>query len=293
MSVRNARWARPACDPELPARLRALARQTRITSRPRRWLDAASLRARRAVITCWLLAFCCFIVGLVGGLSPVWAAAWMAATATAASTAVVLGYRLSPVRELWRSRDRVIFPHSLDTPSQVLLARAQHASEEILHSGVRAAGLLEHAADEMTLQRHEWEVACALRDISGLRAQLDQGAPAGPAGTMTAAVLDSQRHAIALARDATAARVTALERYAGQVKSADDAHGDWRNALRLAGLNDRYLDLVARTAADELAISEIQDLTERAGVTMRMLQDCLQEANLAAEILALPVARAG
>jgi hypothetical protein len=245
------------------------------------------------VISCWLLSAGSFLLAFADLSSHVWVGAWMAAAAAAASTAVILGNRLSPERELWHSGDGVVLPHSLDASSWLLLARAQRAIDAVLGSEVRVAGLLEHAADEATLRRHEWEIACALREMTAVRAQFDKDARASQAGVMTAAVLVSQQRAIALAQDATAERVSALERYASQVEAADDAHGDWRQALRLAGLNDRYLDLVARTAADELAIAEIASLTEQAAVTVHVLQDSLRDASLAAELLALPPAQAG
>jgi hypothetical protein len=106
---------------------------------------------------------------------------------------------------------------------------------------------------------------------------------------MTAAVLDSQRRALTLAWDATASRVGALERCAAQVEAADAAQQDWQDALRAAGLNDKYLDLVARTAADEHAVAEISSLTEQAAAAARAFSDILQHATLAAEALALPV----
>lgn len=78
---------------------------------------------------------------------------------------------------------------------------------------------------------------------------------------MTEAVLESHRRALALAQQATTARVCALERYAAQVRVTDAARLDWQSALKIAGLNDRYLDLLARTAADDQAIAEITILT--------------------------------
>jgi hypothetical protein len=71
---------------------------------------------------------------------------------------------------------------------------------------------------------------------------------ADAAGPLAAAVLDSQQRALTLARDATEARVGALEHYAAQVESVDAAQQDWLGALRLSGLNSQYLDLVARTS---------------------------------------------
>ena len=91
-----------------------------------------------------------------------------------------------------------------------------------------------------------------------------------------------------LAQAATAARVSALERYAAQVQAADTAQLDWLSALRLSGLNDRYLDLVARTAADEHAIAEIAGLTEQAATAAQVFRGSLHQATLAAEAVALP-----
>jgi hypothetical protein len=279
----NARWARPACDPELPERLRSLTSHTPAGSRPRRWLSAASPMARRAVLAATGLATACLVAALINPLSAPWAGAWLACGGAAAITAAVLYARLSPERELGRSAGRVIHPHDLSPQARLLLARAQRAIDDILGSQVRSAGLLE--ADEPALRRHEWEIACALRDVTAVAAlHPDEVA----AGTMTAAVLDAQQRAITLAQDSTAARVGALERYADQVRAADAAHHDWASALKLAGLNDRYLDLVARTAADELAVSEISELTDRAAVTRQVLTDSLREASTAAEVLALP-----
>lgn len=110
---------------------------------------------------------------------------------------------------------------------------------------------------------------------------------------MAAAVLGAQRRALGLAADATESRVRALERYAEQVEAADAAHRDWQLALELAGLNDRYLDLVARTAADELAVTELGELTDRASATTAVLAASLHDATDAAEVLALPPPRAG
>jgi len=191
-------------------------------------------------------------------------------------------WRAIAQRELARHSHRVVFPHDLHDDDRIVLARAQLAIQTILSAQVRVEGLVE--ADEPVLRRHEWDIAAALRDITELR----RLHPADPAGSMTAAVLESQRRAVGLAADATLGRVIALERFAGQVAAADDARRDWREALELAGLNDRYLDLVARTAADQLAVAEIDDLTERAAAAARALQDSLRAAGQSAELLALP-----
>jgi hypothetical protein len=190
-------------------------------------------------------------------------------------------------RELAGQPGRVIYPHQLDYDGRRLLARTQHAIETILASDVLAAGLL--AADEPGLRRHEWDIACAARSLTEVRAL---PTAEGRVGAMTAAVAAAQRRALGLAEQSAADRVGALERYAEEVATADVAHNDWHQALRLAGLNDRYLDLVARTAADELAVAELGDLAGQAAITVQVLKDSLREASAAAEALALPSAEA-
>jgi hypothetical protein len=190
-------------------------------------------------------------------------------------------------RELAGQPDRVIYPTQLDHEGRRLLARAQNAVETILASDVRSAGLLE--PDEPALRRHEWDVACAARNLSQVRALPTAD---GRVGAMTAAVADAQRRALSLAEQSAADRVSALERYAEEVATADVAHNDWHEALQLSGLNDRYLDLVARTAADELAVVELGELTGQAAITVQVLKDSLRDASAAAEALTLPPAEA-
>jgi hypothetical protein len=104
---------------------------------------------------------------------------------------------------------------------------------------------------------------------------------------MTTQVLLSQNRAISIARDAITARVVALESLAAQVAAAEAARRDWETAHRMAANNDKYLDLVARTAADEHAVVEITGLAEQAGEAAQAFRETLQQATLAAQALAL------
>jgi hypothetical protein len=108
---------------------------------------------------------------------------------------------------------------------------------------------------------------------------------------MTTAVLVSQNRAISIARDATTARVLALELLAAQVAVAEAARRDWETAHRMTANNDKYLDLVARTAADQHATAEITGLAEQAAQAAQTFRDTLQRATLAAEALTLPEPR--
>ncbi len=232
---------------------------------------------------CWLSSAICITVMAGRGASVAWIIAWF--TATAAAVAVT---RLADLRLSRRNRSHVIEPSSLDDSGRQLLHRAQLAIGAILGSEVYAADLPDRAAAQTTLKRHEWEIASALREIAILRAGSGTSLPGASPGPMTDAVLESHRRALALAQQATTARVRTLERYAAQVRTTDAARLDWQSALKIAGLNDRYLDLLARTAADELAIAEITTLTEQASAADEAFRESLRRATIATEVLVLP-----
>ena len=214
---------------------------------------------------------------------------WMLVTLAAAGVLVLTAALDAAGDELDSDeRGEVIEPTALDEPASTLLLRGQRAITAVLRSDVYANNLLEHTVGEKMLRRHEWEIATALRDISRLRAEIEQNTTAGMPGPRTAAVLDSHRHALALAMNATTSRIEALERYAEQLSVADAAMRDSEQAQKVSGSNDQYLDLVARTAADEQAIAEITALTEQAATAAEAFQDSLHQADLAAEVLVLP-----
>ena len=127
-----------------------------------------------------------------------------------------------------------------------------------------------------------------MREITELLLDLVSDYAGGMAGPMTTTVLLSQNRAISIARDATTARVQALESLAAQVAVAEAARRDWETAHRMAANNDKYLDLVARTAADQHATAEITGLAEHAAAAAQAFRETLQQATLAAEALALP-----
>ncbi len=233
---------------------------------------------------CWVASAVCITVMAGRGASVAWIIAWF--TATAAAVAMT---RLADVRLSGRGKSRVIEPSSLDDSGRQLLRRAQLAIGAILSSEVYIADLLDRAAAQTALKRHEWEIASTLREITALRAESGTSLPGASPGPMTAAVLESHRRALALARQATTARVRALECYAAQVRATDAARMDWQSALKITGLNDRYLDLLARTAADEQAIAEITTLTGQASAADEAFRESLRRASLAAEALVLPV----
>ena len=184
-----------------------------------------------------------------------------------------------------RDRELIVVPSTLDRLSRELLLRVQKAIIAALDS--EAGEISDDAVPESMLLEHEWEIAVALRDITDLRAEHDMNAAAS-VGPMTNAVLKSQEGALAQAQQAIMARVAELERYADCVTAAGTAYRDWQDALRVADLNDLYLDLVARTAADEYAVAEISGLTERAAAARATFQQAVQKVSLAAAALEFP-----
>jgi len=197
--------------------------------------------------------------------------------------------RTGPVRQI-RCRDQIVSPLALERECRKLLERTQHAIATIVTSRVYA-GDLRGAVEEPVLRQHEWESAVALREITEFLLDLVSSYGGGTAGPMTAPVLISQNRAVSIARDATTARVLALELLAAQLAVAEAARRDWETAHRMAANNDKYLDLVARTAADQYATVEIAGLADQAGAAAQAFRETLQRAALAAEALALPEPR--
>jgi len=197
--------------------------------------------------------------------------------------------RTGPVRQI-RLLNELVSPLALERECGVLLLRTQRAIAAIVTSTVYA-GDLRSAASVPALRQHEWEIAVELREITELLFDLVSSSGGGLAGPMTAPVLLSQHRAIEIARDATTARIVAIEQLATQVAATEVARRDWETAHRMAANNDKYLDLVARTAVDERATAEITDLAQEAALAAQAFRETLQQATLAAEALALPESR--
>jgi hypothetical protein len=285
----SARGVRPVCDPQVPSSFRRWALGQRPAYSPRGDLavlvPGGSSAGVRPTACFWLLAAASMIV-LIADPIAIGRIGWLAAAAAAAMAAIAIRHRASR-RDLRLCRSKVIFPENLDETCRALLERVQSAISIILGSDVRAAGLLGNPIDDETLRQHEWEIAGKLREITSLRALLAENIAKNPAGPMTVDILSAHQRAIELAQDATTARILAIEGYATQVTAADEADRDWQQAVKLSTLNDKYLDLVARTATDEYATGEITGLTEQLAATALARYDRLREADLAASTLAL------
>jgi hypothetical protein len=188
-------------------------------------------------------------------------------------TTVVFGIRIarfgprggrSPAETAARTyHGRYLAAADFDARSRVLLRRAQDAIDAVISSAVGQAGLLDQAAATAALTGQEWDIALALREQARLRARRAE-LSAISVGPVSAALLDHQSQAARLADASITGRVAALERYAAEVRAADAAYREWRQAAALAELGDQHLDMLARAAADEHGIAEIEAMSQQA-----------------------------
>lgn len=188
-------------------------------------------------------------------------------------TTVVFGFRIAlfgqptgkvPAEEAARTHHgRYFTDQDFDAPGRALLRRTQEAVDAVTSSAVCRDDLLDQAAVSAALAGQEWDVAVALREQARLRARRAElrTTDAGPAA---AALLGRQDEAAHLAESSIAARIEALERYAKVVRQADGAYRDWRQAAMLAELHGQHLDALARSAAHEHGIADIEAMAQQA-----------------------------
>jgi hypothetical protein len=199
-----------------------------------------------------------------------------------AVTAVVFGSRVVRFGELRVEdeavsaartyRGRYLTSADLDARGRVLLRRAQDAINAISLAAIVRADLLDEPNTSALLAEQEWQIALALREqarLRALRAELAEPTPSSPA----AELLDDHRRAARAAEQSTADRVAALERYAAEIYRTDTAYRDWRQHAAIAELTGPHLDLLARTAADDHGITELDALAERARVLRQSLTE--------------------
>ena len=204
--------------------------------------------------------------------------ALLVAEIIAAVTTVVFGLRIArfgqpggnaPAEMAARTyHARYLTDADFDARSRVLLRRAQDAIDAVASSQVCRAGLLDLPAASAALTYQEWDIALALREQARLRARR-----AELSAISTGTLPGRQFQAAQLADSSIAGRVAALERYAAEVREADAAYRDWQQAAALAELSGRHLDMLARTAADEHGIAEIEAMSQQARAVRLALRD--------------------
>jgi hypothetical protein len=170
-----------------------------------------------------------------------------------------------------------VVPDDLDTATAALLGRVQRAIQVVLTSEVTREGLLDDLRNTVTLPAQEWEVAQTLREISRLSEEQRTARLAGQNAEL-AQMMAPQARALKLATASVTERIEAIERYAEQVTAADRALLQWKTLQRLADSSDAYGELLARTVRDELAVAEIDGLTDEAKKLEEALRRSVEKA---------------
>jgi hypothetical protein len=197
-------------------------------------------------------------------------------------TAVVFGVRVvrfgqldgvGPAEAAARTyHGRYLTGDDFDGRARALLRRAQDAVDAVASSAVYRDGLVDQPAVSASLTEQEWDIAQALREQAGLRAER-AGLSGLAGGPQTAQLLGRQVRAARAAEDSVTSRVEALERYVAEVRAADAAYRDWQQAAELADLSGRHLDMQARSAADQYHLAEIEAMARHARAIRRALRD--------------------
>ena len=197
-------------------------------------------------------------------------------------TAVVFGVRVvrfgqldgvAPAEAAARTyHGRYLTGDDFDGRARALLRRAQDAVDAVASSAVYRDGLVDQPAVSASLTEQEWDIAQALREQAGLRAER-AGLSGLAGGPRTAELLGRQVQAARAAENSVISRVEALERYAAEVRAADAAYRDWQQAAALADLSGRHLDMQARSAADQYHLAEIEAMARHARAIRRALRD--------------------
>ena len=266
---------KPVVDPELAPRTRRWVR---------RLIERKNWPANKLLIE-WVGPVV-LTIGILGAVASGLTDPWLltVAASACATFAVRREVRFAGLR---RHRKGYVEAADLDEYSSQRLSAAQSAIETVLASEVYQTGQLNCPVTRADLEHHEWQIACRLWDITRRRAEYSANRSDGVPGPHTAAVLGGHARAITIAQNATTRRVEELQRFASEVHASDLALDDLRKAERLALGNDWYLDLVAATAADEYAITELTRLTDGAAQAREAFLLALDRAMLAAGPLAL------
>ncbi|MET8824084.1 hypothetical protein [Streptomyces rochei] len=226
-------------------------------------------------------------VDLAHTLVSVWPLAAGAVTLICASLVSDQALYNRQLRQLAAAQAHLIQPRDLTTDARQLLARAQRAMTAVLDSTVHREKWLDAQRNEAVFPQQEWAIARDLRAYSRV-ARKDQRAPEEVSSATVAELLTTRQRVLKTSRQGIERRVAALEAYAEQVAEADARYAEVREIERLAAGSDELLALLARTAADDLAVTEIEGLTGEAAAVAATFTKALESAKQAA-VAALPV----
>ncbi|WP_143590304.1 hypothetical protein [Thermoactinospora rubra] len=195
--------------------------------------------------------------------------------------AAVNGGTSKRLRLAWEHADRYVLPTDLDYPCQQLLRRAQDAVDAVLGSEVNRAGYIDTIDNRVTLPEEVWQIATRLARLSAMHREHRKLVP-----KELPPALDEAFKPYSTALDAAwtslSKRVKQLERYAAQVRKADEVFQVHRRLEELAARTHDYQRLVADTVQDDLARAHIRELAQQAANARKLFEESIDQAKLAA-----------
>ncbi|MFJ8752061.1 hypothetical protein ACIREO_22430 [Streptomyces sp. NPDC102441] len=198
-------------------------------------------------------------------------------------TAMAAADRNSTLRALAEARKRYVQPSELAEGARTLLARAQQARKTVFASSVHRCDLIDRQRNEVALPRQEWEIAEALLEYS----RLMKAEPDDPRSSKVVAVLQVRRQSLKTSLGGVERRVLALEAYAEEVSGADGRYQELQQIRQITEGSPDVLELLARTARDDLAVAEIEGMNAEAVAVAAAFTAALESAKEAA-VIALP-----
>ncbi|MEV4560047.1 hypothetical protein AB0K51_24070 [Kitasatospora sp. NPDC049285] len=215
------------------------------------------------------------------------------AAAGACCAVVAVGFQTSQNRRmdkaLGQARGLYVHPSWLSADAVQLLARAQQAADTVLRSRLHTQdmeGL--GAANRVQLPERIWSIAQSLHRYS--QARVASARTGGDEATTLQELLTGEQAALDMVRSALEEQVFALEAYARRAQEVDQIAAERRAVEQVEARSEALMDLVAETAASELAVGEINPLTEKASAVAVSLAEALAAAKDAATA-ALPPGR--
>ncbi|MET9779111.1 hypothetical protein ABZ023_33515, partial [Streptomyces sp. NPDC006367] len=137
--------------------------------------------------------------------------------------------------------------------------------------------------NDRRLDTQVWEIAEALRAYS----RVAKSEPASPVSAVVERALEPRRRILRTSLSSIGQRVEALEHYATQIAEAEERRRELRQLRCLSAGTDDLLGLLAATAHDDLAVAEIEGMSDEAARALDLFNEALQAAQGAAD-LALP-----
>lgn len=174
-----------------------------------------------------------------------------------------------------------VLPTDLDYPCQVLLRRAQDATDTILASEVNRSGLIDSVANQVSLPEEVWQISKRLAHLSAMHHEHGRIVPRELPPGMDEA-FKPYTSALDAAWTSLSKRVRQLEKYATQVIRADEVYRAHRRLQVLVDRTPDYQRLVAETVQDELAHAHIKELAQQAQHMRELFEESIDQARQAA-----------